>query len=150
MGKALIAVGTFLSLCFLVFGGVVYLTRDEDTFAVDAQLSEAISRAVAEAEQRGEIVDLRTLADFDFDRVLVYAPGTPRDQVSAALGFEFQGDLRYTAESSEVFVFTNRGRFVRFADYRGRGRFEGLQRPLDYLPAGEAIFRVRDGVARPV
>ena len=51
MGKALIAVGTFLCVCFLIFGGVVYVSRDEDTFAVDSELSERLSKAVAEAEQ---------------------------------------------------------------------------------------------------
>lgn len=149
MGKALIAVGTFLALCFAIFGGVVYVTRDEDTFAVDAQLSERITRAVAEAGQRGEDVDLRTLTGFDFDRVLIYDPDTPRADVSRALGFEFRGDLRYTAESSEIFVFTNRGKFVRFADYRGRGRFDGLERPFASLTANDAVFRVRDLVATP-
>lgn len=149
MGKALIAVGTFLSLCFLVFGGVVYFTRDEDTFAVDAQLSESISKEIALADGEPDPVDLRMLADFDFDKVLIFPPGTPADQVDAALGFEFKGELRYTAESAEIFVFTNRGRFVRFADYRGRATFAGLDRPLDYLPANDAVFRVRDAVVRP-
>ncbi|MGI8622427.1 MAG: hypothetical protein ACR2NB_02835 [Solirubrobacteraceae bacterium] len=149
MGKALIAVGTFLALCFAIFGGVVYFTRNEDTFAVDAQLSERISKAVVEAGQRGQDVDLRILAGFDFDRVLIYDPDTPRAAVSRALGFAFKGDLRYTAESSEIFVFTNRGKFVRFADYRGRGRFEGLERPLAYLTANDAVFKVRDLVVTP-
>ncbi len=149
MGKALIAVGTFLSICFLIFGGVVYLTRQEDRYAVDAQLSEHLTRAVAEAEPRGEDVDLRNLADFDFDRVLIYDPGTPRSAVSKVLGFEFKGDLRYTAESSEIFVFTNRGKFVRFADYRGRGSFAGLPRPIAYLSANAAVFKVHDLVASP-
>lgn len=149
MGKALIAVGTVLGLCFAIFGGVVYVTRDEDTYAVDAALSERISKAVAEAEQRGEVVDLRRIARFDFDRVLIYAPGARRQDISAELGFEFKGDLRYTAESSEIFVFTNEGRFARFADYRGRGRFEGLERPFAHLPAGEAVFEVEDMIARP-
>jgi len=149
MGKALIAVGTFLALCFAVFGGIVYVTRDEDTVAVDAILSETISRSVLEAEQNGEPLDLRTVADFDFDRVLIFAPDTPRAAVSEALGFEFLGELRYTAESSEMFVFTNRGQFVRFADYRGRERFAGLERPFAYLDANDAVFDVRDGVARP-
>ncbi len=149
MGKALIAVGTFLSLCFVIFGGVVYFTRQEDRLAVDAQLSERITKAVAGAQTRGEVVDLRILADFDFDRVLVYDPGTPRSAVSRVLGFEFKGDLRYTAESSEIFVFTNRGKFVRFADYRGRGRFAGIPRPIAYLSANAAVFEVHDLVARP-
>lgn len=149
MGRALIAVGSFLALCFVVFGSVVYFTRDEDTIAVDALLSERISREVVSAEQRGEPLDLRAVVDFDFDRVLIFRPGTSTEDISAELGFEFPGELRYTAESSEIFVFTNRGAFVRFADYRGRGRFEGLERPFDHLSANEAVFDVEDGVARP-
>ena len=101
-----------------------------------------------EAQQDGDVLDLRNLTDFDWDRVLVYPPGTPRSTVSEALGFPFKGDLPYTAESSEVFVFTNRGAFVRFADYRGRGQFVGLDRPTQWLTANDAVFRVRDGVAQ--
>jgi hypothetical protein len=149
VGKALIAVGTFLSVCFLVFGGVVYFTRHEDTYAVDSALSERISKAVGEAQQRHEDVDLRALTGFDFDRVLIFAPGASRADISKQLGFEFRGELRYTAESSEIFVFTNNGAFVRFADYRGRSRFGGLERPFAALTANDAVFRVRDGVARP-
>ena len=148
MGKALIAVGGFLAFCFLVFGGIVYVTRKEDRVAVDAQLAERISKGFVEAQQRHEPLDLRDLTPFDWDRVLVYRPGTRRADVSQALGFAFKGDLPYTAESSEVFVFTNRGAFVRFADYRGRGRFEGLARPFARLTANDAVFTVRDGVAR--
>ena len=149
VGKALIAVGTFLALCFAVFGGVVYFMRDENTYAVDALLSEKISRSVTEAEQRREPLDLRIVAGFDFDRVLVFEPGAKREDISAQLGFEFTGELRYTVESSEMFVFTNRGQFVRFADYRGPLEFQGLERPFDYLEANEAVFEVRDGIVRP-
>jgi hypothetical protein len=149
VGKALIAVGTFLGVCFLIFGGVVYFTRDEDTYAVDAALSERITKAVAEAPQRREDVDLRALTGFDFDRVLIFPPGTSRDEVSGELGFEFRGELRYTAESSEIFVFTNNGAFVRFADYRGPSRFAGLATPFTWLTANDAVFSVRDGVIRP-
>src|SRR5207253_9291021 len=93
VGKALIAVGTFLSLCFVIFGGVVYFTRHEDTIAVDSKLSERLSRAVAEAAQTHEDLDLRTLTGFDFDRVLIFPPGTPKADVSRQLGFDFRGEL---------------------------------------------------------
>jgi hypothetical protein len=148
MGKALLAVGGFLSFCFLVFGGVVYFTRHEDTIAVDSQLAERISKGFLESQQQKEPLDLRDYTPFDWDHVLIYVPGEKRSAVSRALGFPFKGDLPYTAESSEVFVFTNRGRFVRFADYRGRGTFEGLTRPFQDLTANDAVFRVQDGVAR--
>jgi|tagenome__1003787_1003787.scaffolds.fasta_scaffold19273129_2 hypothetical protein len=147
MGKALLAVGGFLAICFLIFGGVVYVTRKEDTIAVDSQLAEAISKGFVEAEQRHEPLDLRTVTPFDWDRVLIYKPGTPRAEISQQLGFPFKGDLPYTAESSEVFVFTNRGSFVRFADYRGRGKFAGLQRPFESLTANDAVWNVKGSVA---
>jgi hypothetical protein len=149
MGRVLAAVGAALMLCFGIFGGVVYLTADEDTVAVDAVLAERITRAVAVAEQRGEPVDLARLAPFAWDRVIIYPPGTPKHLVDAALGFEFKGDLKYTVESSEVFVFVDGGQLARFADYRGRRRFEGLGRPVDELQRDRAVFEVRDGVARP-
>lgn len=148
MGKALIAVGTFLSLLMLVFGSVIYFTRDEDTYAVDSALAERIARGVVSASETGEPLDLRTVAGFDFDEVTIFDPGTPRSLVSEQLGFVFQGELRYTAESSQLLVFTNNRKFVRFADYRGRGTFVGLQRPFTTLTANDAIFRVRDGVIR--
>ncbi len=72
------------------------------------------------------------------------------DAISDQLGFEFLGELEYTVESSEMFVFTNRGKFVRFADYRGRGTFEGLERPFDCLTANEAVFAVEGSVATPI
>lgn len=150
MGRALIAVGSFLALCFVVFGSVVYFTREEDTIAVDAVLSERISREVLTADQSGEALDLRAVVDFDFDRVLIFKPEETADAISEQLGFAFLGELRYTVESSEIFVFTNNGAFVRFADYRGRERFEGLDRPFASLTANEAIFAVEDGVARPI
>lgn len=146
MGKALIAVGTALTLFMLVFGGVVYITRDEDTYAVDSALAERLSKAVTDASQSGDPVDLRVIAGFDFDEVLIFPPHTPRADVSKQLGFTFKGELRYTAESSEFLVFTNNRRFVRFADYRGRAVFEGLSRPFQLLPANDAVFRVKNGV----
>jgi hypothetical protein len=149
MGKALVAVGSFLALCLLVLAAVVFFTRHEDRIAVDALLAERLSKAVVTASQENTPLDLRDVTDFDWDRVFVYPPGTPRTEISQALGFEFRGDLSYTAESSEVFVFTNNGAFVRFADYRGRNVWEGLQRPIAQLTANDAVFRVRDGVVRP-
>lgn len=149
MGKALTAVAVVLGLCFTVFGGIVYVTRDEDTVAVDSALSERFARAVVEADEDGEVVDLRAVLPFDFDQVLIFEPGQPRAAVSRELGFEFTGELLYTAESTHLLVFTNQGRFVRFIDYRGRGRFEGLQEPFARLTANDAAFRVEDGVITP-
>jgi hypothetical protein len=149
MGRALVAVGTALVLCFAILGAVVYFTRDEDTIAVDAVLAERLTRAVAESEQRGEPVELARLTPFPWDRVVVFKPRTPKAAVDRALGFEFKGDLPYDAESSEVFAFVDGARLARFADYRGRGAFEGLERPVDELTPQQAVFEVRHLVARP-
>src|SRR4051794_7277500 len=149
MGKALLAVGAFLILCFVIFGGAVFLSRDEDRFAVDNLLAERISREVVIAGQDGQPLDLRRVTSFDWDRVLVADIDTPRARISEALGFPFKGELSYTAESSELFIFTNRGQFVKFADYRGRRPFAGLQEPMQSFTANDALFRVRDGVVRP-
>ena len=148
MARALVAVGAALVLCFATLGAVVYFTRSEDMIAVDATLAERLSKAVAEAEQRGEPVDLARLTSFPWDRVVVFRPRTPRAVVDRALGFEFKGDLPYDAESSEIFAFVDGARLARFADYRGRGRFEGLERPVDELTPQEAVFEVHDLVAR--
>jgi hypothetical protein len=149
MGKALIAVGTVLTLFMLVFGGVVYFTRDEDTYAVDSALAEKISKAVVDSSQTGDPIDLRVLTGFDFDEVLIFDPDTPRADVSKQLGFTFKGELRYTAESSEFLVFTNNRRFVRFADYRSRSPIVGLKKPFTRLSANDVVFDVKDGVVRP-
>jgi hypothetical protein len=149
MTRVLVVIGGALVLCFVILGAVVYFTRDEDTVAVDAVLAERLTRAVAEAEQRGEDVSLARLTSFPWDRVVVFKPRTPKAVVDRALGFEFEGDLPYDAESSEVFAFVDGARLARFADYRGRGVFEGLERPVDELTPEQAVFEVRDLVARP-
>ena len=72
MTRALVAVGALLALAFLIFGVVVYAPRDEDRITADNLLSENLTRAIqlAEEESDGE-VDLRTVADFPWDRVLI-------------------------------------------------------------------------------
>jgi hypothetical protein len=150
MGRALTAVAIALVVCFAVLGTVVYVTRDEDGVAVDAILSEQLTRAVNESERDQEPVDLAYLTPFLWDRVVVFDARTPRDDVSRELGFDWHGELEYTAQSTDLFVFVRDGKLVRFADYRGVGRFEGLERPFASLTPDQAVFEVRDLVARPV
>ncbi len=150
MGRALAAVGVLLFVCFAILGAAIFFSREEDRIAVDADLAEDITRAIAVAEDRGEPVDLARLAPFAWDRVLVVAEDTPREEISAAIGSEFKGDLPYDAESQELFVFLRDGELVRFADYRGRGRFAGVEKPIARLTPEQAVFEVNDLVARPV
>jgi hypothetical protein len=146
MARALIAVGALLAVAFGALALAVLLTRDEDRVAVDDVLSLELTRAIGEIE-RGD-VDLRRLARFRWDRVLVVAPGTARERVSRALGGEFDGDLPF-GSTGQVLVFADGDALARFADYRGRATFTGFERPLDVLPRERAVLRVRDGVVSP-
>jgi hypothetical protein len=149
MTRALAAVGALLAIAFLIFGVVVYATRDEDRVAADNQLAESLTRAIqlSEEESNGE-VDLRRVADFPWDRVLVLAPGAPRAAVSAALGSEYKGTLPF-GSLGQVFVFARGREIARIADYRGRGTFTGFQRPLDELPRDRAVLHVHNLVVSP-
>jgi len=149
MGRALFAVGALLVGCFVVLGLTVFLTREEDRVAVDSELAESITRAIATAEQRGQPVDLSRLAPFGWDRVLIVAEDTSRGAISAAIGSEFKGDLPYDAESGELFVFVRGSALARFADYRGLGVFDGFERPIAAVERADARFDVRDLVVRP-
>jgi hypothetical protein len=149
MTRALVAVGALLAVAFLILGVVVFATRDEDRITADNQLSENLTRAIQVSEEEGDgTVDLRRVADFTWDRVLVLAPGAPRDAVSRALGSEYNGALPF-GSLGQVFVFARGDQIARIADYRGRGTFTGFERPLDVLPRERAVLRVRNLVVSP-
>jgi hypothetical protein len=144
MGRALTAVGVLLATAFAVLAVVVFATREEDRVAVDDVLALELTRAIGEREE----VDLRALARFGWDRVLVVAPGTSRAAVSRELGSEFKGDLPF-GSTGQLLVFADGAALARFADYRGRATFDGFARPIDVLPRADAVLRVRDGVVSP-
>ena len=145
MTRALIVVGVLLAIAFGVLAVVVFATRDEDRVAVDNLLALELTRTIGVSE--GGEVDLRRLAGFRWDRVLVVAPGTSREAVSDVLGSEYRGELPF-GSTGQVFVFADGTRLARFADYRGRATFNGFERPLDTLPRERAVLRVRSGVVR--
>ena len=144
MARALTAVGALLAVAFGVLLLVVFATREEDRIAVDDILALELTRSIGS----GDTVDLRQIARGDWDRVLVVAPGTPRETISEALGSEFNGDLPF-GSTGELFVFAKGDALVRFADYRGRARFAGFERPVGELPRADAVLRVRRGVVSP-
>jgi hypothetical protein len=148
MGRALVAVGAALALCFAAIGVLIYVERQEDRVAVDNVLAEELSRELTTARNAPEPVVLAEVTPFGWDRVFVFARRTPPERISDALGFEFTGDLPYDVESQELFVFVRRGELVRFADYRGRDRFVGLDRPVQPLFPDEAVFEVGGGEIR--
>ena len=142
MARALIAVGAALALLIGGLSLAVVLGSDEDDIAVDNPASENLTRAIATRDQ----VDLRRYAAGDWDEVLIVARGAPREAISDRLGYEWTGDDFPTAE---LFIFLERGRVARFADYRGLGVFEGFDEPVDVLPRDRAVLRVRDLVISP-
>jgi hypothetical protein len=143
----LAAVGAALALGIAVLALVVYVTRDEDTVAVDNLLAENFTRAVALSEARGADVDLRELAPFRWDHVLVVTRGTPRGAISRRLGYEWTGKLGF--ETGELLILLRRGAVARFFDYRGDGRFGGIERPFQEIPRDRAVFQVRGLVIEP-
>ncbi|CAA9503734.1 MAG: hypothetical protein AVDCRST_MAG69-2052, partial [uncultured Solirubrobacteraceae bacterium] len=144
MGRALLAVGSFLVLCIVALIVSVVLTRGEETYAVDNLLAENLSREVATAEDNSKLVDVAGVTGFEWDTLLLVAEDTPRERLEEALGEEFQGSLNYDVESSELFVFLRDGELVRFADYRGLGRFAGVDKPIARMTPEEAVFEVED------
>jgi hypothetical protein len=150
MGRVLGLVAAALAL---LIGGLVlavYLTRDEDNIQVDNVLSENISKAIAQSEDpdvgTGGRVDLRQVADFDWDRVLVVAPGVSRARISRELGREWTGVAGL--DQGELLIFRRGDQIARFANYRGVGRFEGFE-PLQEIARDDAVFQVRSMVIRP-
>jgi hypothetical protein len=147
MGRGIALVGGGLLFFLLLLGGIVYFTRDEDNFQADNILAENFTLAVNQAALEGGTVNLREVASFPWDRVLLVQPETPRDAISERLGFEWTGID--TVDGGDLLLFVRDGEVVRFADYRGSNTFEGFERPFDEIARDDATFSVRDRVIRP-
>ena len=132
MGRGIALVGGGLVFFLLLLGGIVFFTRDEDNFQADNLLAENFTLAVNQAALEGGTVNLREVASFPWDRVLLVQPETPRDAISDRLGFEWTGID--TVDGGDLLIFRRGDEVVRFADYRGSGRFEGFERPFAELP----------------
>lgn len=148
MGKALTAVGIALALLIGGLALAVYLTRDEDNIQVDNILSENLTKAIALAQSdTGGRVVLPRQARFEWDRVLLVARDTSRARISRRLGRPWTGVIGF--RTGELFLFLRGSDVVRFADYRGEGRFAGFPRPFAELPRAHAVLAVHDLVVRP-
>jgi hypothetical protein len=139
VGRVLALVAGGLVLCIALLALAVFLTRDEDNLQVDNLLGERFTLEVT----RGGEVDLRAVAPFEWDRALLVAPGTPRAEISRAIGSEWTG---IDTVDGDLLIFLRGDEVERFADYRGSFRFEGFARPIDELPP---VLHVRDQVIRP-
>jgi len=147
MARALTAVGALLAMAVLGLALAVYLGREEGTIAVDNLLSEDITRAIGTAEDRGEDVDLGRIAKFEWDEVVLAERDGTRAEISSELGTEWKGDLQF--RTGDLLIFLRDGKLARFADYRGEGHFEGVDRPFARFDREEAVFSVRGLVIRP-
>ncbi|MEO8687502.1 MAG: hypothetical protein ABI611_04700 [Solirubrobacteraceae bacterium] len=148
IGRALTAVGAALVLALLVLGLVIYVNRDENGIAVDNLLAEDITRSIATAEDRGGDVDLGRVAKFEWDELVIAERDATRAQLTRELGFPWEGDLEF--RTGDILIFLRKGELARFADYRGEGRFAGIQRPFARFERANAVFRVRGLVIRPL
>src|SRR4051812_46581685 len=123
--------GLVAAALVLLIGGLVlavYLTRDEDNIQVDNVLSENISKAIAQSEDpdvgTGGRVDLRRVADFDWDRVLVVAPGVSRARISKELGREWTGVAG--VDYGELLIFRRGGGNPRVAEQPRARHLQGV------------------------
>lgn len=142
MQRALIVVGAALALLIGGLALAVYLTRDEDNVQVDNLLSERFTREVATASANGTDLDMAQIAPFEWARVLVIEPGTSDAEISRALGYEWTGVLGFET-GEKLILLDDDGKVVRFFDYRGEGRFVGLDTPIAELAREDAVFEVR-------
>jgi hypothetical protein len=144
MGWIFGAVAGALALCIALLLLAVYVTRDEDNLQADNILAENFTLAVARADREDAPLELRDVANFDWDRVLLVQSGTPRAAISRRLGREWTGID--TVDGGDLLIFLRDGEVVRFADYRGNGRFDSFERPFDELPE---TLQVDDLVIHP-
>ena len=124
------------------------MTRDEDNIQADNLLAENFTKAVDARRRRttGRSTCARWRA-FEWDRVLLVQPGTPRGARSRErLGHEWTGID--TVDGGDLLIFLRTAKVVRFADYRGSNTFAGFERPFDEFAREEATFSVRDRVVR--
>jgi hypothetical protein len=151
MGRVLGLVAAGLAFCFAVLVVVVVVTRDPNRRQSDILVSENFTKAVTTTQdpENGThgLVRLADVAPFDWDRVLLVAPGTPRGAISRRLGLQWTAID--TIDGGEELIFLRDGEVVRFADYRGNGRFAGFPEPFAELPRSRAVFVVKDLVIRP-
>jgi hypothetical protein len=142
MARALIAVGAALAVLVAGLALAIFLTRDEDNVQVDNLLSERFTREVASASANGTELDLAAVAPFPWAKVLIVQRGTPDAEISRKLGYEWTGVLGF--ETGEKVILLDRdGQVERFFDYRGEGRFTGIETPIAELARDEAVFLVR-------
>jgi hypothetical protein len=143
--RALVVVGFALAFCLSGLGLAVYLSREKEKLAVDQVLAEGFGLAVGKAARSpSHRLDLREVAPFRWQRVLLVADGTGKDTISRALGFAWKGELLFS--TNDMLVFVDGHSVARYADYRGSRAFAGFRRPIETIDRDHAVFHVRGQV----
>ena len=103
-----------------------------------AMPSNAVSQSLADEVHRGPdtVVDFAKVAPFAWDRVFIFPPYTPREQINSSLGFHWAG-ARWSAvqnyEGWNLVVFVRDGAIVcRFDHGRVDGDLMNLAAPQGY------------------
>lgn len=143
MKRALLAVSTLLALCIAGLVVVVVAGREEEQLAVDNLLAEQLSLEVA----RSPVLRVAELTSFPWDTLLVVETGTPAETIEERLAGEWNGGVNF--ETGDLLLFVRNGRVERYADYRGEGRFEDIERPVAEFARDDAVFDVENRVITP-
>ncbi len=110
--------------------------------------SQSVSWSLDEHVRRGPgtVIDFAEVAPFTWDRLYIFGPYTPPQNIHSCLGFRWQG-VRWTSiEDSDgvnLVVFVRSGEVVHWFEYpRGRVELGYLTDPRGYARE-EAHFRVK-------
>ncbi len=109
--------------------------------------SHPVSEAIAEKVSSDEnaLIVVAELTDFEWDRLYVFDPYTPKDHIHKKLNQEFlkPWEMDFGVEETEtLLVFTNRSKVVDyFFHNRDRGDFAGLKGP-DWFTPDTAKFKI--------
>ena len=148
MGRVLALVAGALVFFIAALGLAVYFTRDEDNLQADNLLAENFTKAVTLAPQNDDRVVLPDLARFEWDRVLLVQPGTPRAEISRAAGPRVDRDRHRRRRRPAALPARRGGRAVRrlpgFEHVRRASSGRSRRSPREH-----ATFAVRDRVIRP-
>jgi len=141
--RLLVAVSALLALCIGGLVVVVVAGREEESLAVDNLLAEQLSLEIARSSE----LRLADVTTFPWDSVLIVEHGTRAPEIERRIGGEWTGGVNFG--TNDLLIFLRDGHVTRYADYRGEGRFAGVERPIDEFSRAEAVFRIRDLVITP-
>jgi hypothetical protein len=107
-------------LCLVAGFGIWFVVLPD---SVSAALSKQIRRGP------GPTVDFAEVAPFAWERVYVFGPYTPHDQIHTSLGFHWSEVGRTTIDSNEgvnLVVFVHDGKVVHWFEHARHEELEGL------------------------